>query len=214
MNERNLVPTRRLSARERKVFDRVASEFTHLKSTDEDMLTRFAEASIRYADAAKSTKQHPMVSKPVVNRSTGNIVGETLIRNPLFRSVSEAQSQMNSLGRRLMIDAASENKRLILLSKKARSASGLEADAIAGRDYREHISEEQIEEEIQTTLDRGEFHWLTTDEMRRSFVIWYLTDPYLNDNLPHPGYNIVKINGTEYDLHDSDTPPSVRDSGL
>ena len=83
------IPTRKLTAKERKVFERVLSEFIHLTSSDGEQLTQYAEAVIRYETAVKETKKHPIVSVPIINRSTGNLTGEKLIRNPAFVTVKE-----------------------------------------------------------------------------------------------------------------------------
>jgi len=165
-----LTPTRRLTAKERKVFDRVTSEFTHLKQSDADMTAQYAEASVRYATAAKEVKAHPMVGKPVVNRSTGNVTGETLIRNPLFRTVSEAQAQMNSLARRLMIDAASAEKRNRLASKLMRALEANEAGKVAGAAL--NITEGQIKEKME---ELSIIYFLATPETLRSEALWELT---------------------------------------
>jgi hypothetical protein len=114
-----LEPTRRLTTRERRVFDRVSNEPEHL--------TQYAEAVARYEDALKSTKKHALISVPVVNRSTGNVTGTKQIRNPAFATLKESLSQANTLARRLLIDAHSAEKRQRLLTKRARAAAGKEA---------------------------------------------------------------------------------------
>ena len=123
-----LTPTRRLTTKERAVFEKVTDEFSHLTCADEEALTQYAEAVSRYHLAAKDTKRHPTVSIPVVNRATGNIVGSKDVRNPAFVTLRESSAQMVSLGRRLLIDAHSAEKRLRMDSKLARSAAAVAAD--------------------------------------------------------------------------------------
>jgi phage terminase small subunit len=170
-----ITPTRRLTAKERKVFERVISEFDHLSTTDADMLTRYAETSARYVDALKETKKYPTVKQAVINRSTGNVTGYKEIRNPAFRTLTEAQSQLNSLSRRLLIDTASENKRLILQSKKSRAFTASEQADRSERDILASITEEQIETEIARNLRLGYMPWwCETYEMQRSFTLYWV----------------------------------------
>jgi len=130
-----LEPTRRLTSKERRVFDRVSNEFEHLSVLDEEQLTQYAEAVIRYETALKQTRKHPTISVPVVNRSTGNVTGEKHVRNTAFATIKESLSQANTLARRLLIDAHSAEKRQRLLTKRARAAAGKEAlVATASRD--------------------------------------------------------------------------------
>lgn len=126
-----LLPTRRLTAKERAVFDRVSSQFAHLTASDAEQLTQYAESSVRYEAAVRETKKHPTVSQPVINRTTGNVVGEKPVRNPAFATLREAQAQMVSLGRRLLIDAHSADKRQKLLTRKSRSLTAAEQDTPA-----------------------------------------------------------------------------------
>lgn len=131
-NSDPITPTRRLNAKERAVFERVVSEFTHLQASDAEQLTQFAEAAVRYEKAAKDTKKNPTVSSPVVNRATGNVTGEKIIRNPAFITLKEAQTAMNSLGRRLLIDAHSAEKRQRLLTKRVRAEMSALLDSSTG----------------------------------------------------------------------------------
>jgi phage terminase small subunit len=172
-----LVPIRRLTGKEKKVFDRVVSDFDHLNQTSAEMLCRYSEAFVRYEDASKEVKRHPTVKQPVVNRSTGNVTGFKEIRNPAFRTLAEAQSQLNSLARRLLIDAASETKRLTLQSKKARSFSALEHEVRNERDIRASLTEEQIADGFERYLKRYVFPPWCDDEMNRELVIEWLCDP-------------------------------------
>lgn len=172
-----LIPTRRLTAKERAVFDRVASEFVHLTPTDEEMLSQYSEAVARYTSAAKSVKKSPTISLPVVNRSTGNVTGEKTIRNPAFATLKEATAQMNSLARRLMIDAHSAKKRLRLASKIARSAFGIVASEVAANIAALSITEEQIQAAVQ---DASKKYPAMPPAQLRDYAIWLLTDPYLN----------------------------------
>jgi len=121
-----LVPTRRLKARERAIFDRITNQFNHLRESDAEQLTQYSEASIRYENALKETQKHPVVTVPVVNRSTGNIIGEKTVRNPAYATLKEATQQMTALARRLLIDAHSAEKRQRLLTKNARAFAGSE----------------------------------------------------------------------------------------
>jgi phage terminase small subunit len=172
-----LTPTRRLTSKERAVFDRVASEFVHLTPTDEEQITQYAEAVARYTSAAKECKKHPTISLPVVNRSTGNITGEKIVRNTSFASLKEAQTQMNSLARRLMIDAHSAEKRLRLASKIARSAFGIVASEVAANIAALSITEKQIEAVMRDAAGR---YTAMSPAQLREYAIWVLTDPYLN----------------------------------
>jgi hypothetical protein len=172
-----LTPTRRLTAKERAVFDRVASEFNHLTSSDEEQLTQYAEANVRYQVAAKATKKHPTISLPVINRSTGNVTGEKIVRNTAFATLKESQAAMNSLARRLMIDAHSAEKRLRLASKIARSAFGIVASEVAANIAALSITEEQIQAAVQ---DASKKYPAMPPTQLRDYAIWVLTDPYLN----------------------------------
>lgn len=145
-----LEPTRRLSTAERRVFDQIRGDFVHLVASDAEMLTQYAEAAARYQTAAKETKKNPTVSMPVVNRASGNVVGEKIVRNPAFVTLKEAQSQMNALARRLMIDPASAEKRQRLLTKKARALVAAEQAAASNRAERQYTEAEiaAMEEEL------------------------------------------------------------------
>lgn len=176
-NTVQITPTRRLAAKERKVFDRVVSEFLHLQPSDAEQLTQYAEAIVRYETAVKESKKHPTISVPVINRSTGNIVGEKLIRNPALTTLKEAQSQHSSLARRLMIDAHSAEKRQRMLTKKARALQASEQKSANDASALNDVTEEQIQVEIQTL--REIFTEATPSSLRQR-AIWQLTDPYLN----------------------------------
>jgi hypothetical protein len=178
-----ITPVRKLSAKERKVFDRVASDFSHLGPTSSEMLCRFAECAVRYEDALKDVKKHPTVEQPIVNRSTGNITGYKIVRNPAFRTLAEAQSQMNALARRLLIDAASENRRLTLLSKNSRSLSADEESSRREREIRDSITEEKIEAAIARYRNSGLVPWWnSTYEAQREYVVyWMVMDALLED---------------------------------
>ena len=199
-----ITPTRRLSKKERSVFDRVLADFSHLKSSDAEQITQYAEASIRYADAARDTKKNPTVKVPVINRSTGNVTQYRDVRNPSFRTVKEATSDMNSLARRLMIDSASQNKLLVLESKRARAATGKASMTVWERTVLASITEEQI------------VFKMTEQDCDRAYAIELLTDPYRagNEHLFHPDYFIVMWGGREWDSRDPNAPPQVRDDGL
>lgn len=173
----DITPTRRLTAKERKIFARVTAEFIHLQPSDAEQLTQFAEAVIRYETAAKETKKHPTVAVPVVNRATGNVTGEKIVRNPAFTTVKEAQSQMNALARRLMIDAYSAEKRQRLLTKKARALAAAEMTSASHEAALSSATEEQIAIEIDRVA-KTYIH--ATPETLRQHAIWYLTDPYIN----------------------------------
>jgi hypothetical protein len=139
-----ITPTRRISSKERKVFDRVLSSFEHLQASDAEQLTSYSEAVVRYETAAKECKEFPTIEQPVVNRASGNIVGHKVVRNTAHASMKEAGSQMISLARRLLIDTASANKRMTLLSKRARALRAQEekdAEKHAGKATDAHIRE-------------------------------------------------------------------------
>jgi hypothetical protein len=125
---------------------------------------------IRYEEATKETRKNPTVSTPVVNRATGNIVGERIIRNPAFATLKEAASAIRSLARRLMIDAHSAEKRLRLLTKKSRAL--VAAESQAADDATNTITEEQIAAKIKEQKAQG----LAYDEVGlRTNAIWLLT---------------------------------------
>jgi len=173
-------PTRRLPAATRAVFEKVAGDFIHLQSSDAEQLTQYAEAVIRYRNAEKETRKHPTISTPIVNRSTGNVVGEKIIRNPAFVTMREAQAQMNSLARRLMIDATSANKRQRLLTKKARALAASEASSAASQSAVANLTEFQIQAQME---EFRKVYTYTTEDVLRAEVLWYLTvcKPLLDD---------------------------------
>jgi hypothetical protein len=195
-----LTPTRRLSAKERIIFDRLTSAFTHLQPSDEEQITQYAEANVRYQIAAKETKKNPTISVPVVNRSTGNVTGEKSVRNPSFTTLREATSQMNSLARRLMIDAHSSEKRLRLASKKLRSASGVVASNAASNVALASITEKEIKAEMRAV---AKMYTAMTPMQVRAEAIWRLTDPYLNPQFLHPDYRMTQIDGVIVEDDDS-----------
>jgi uncharacterized membrane-anchored protein YjiN (DUF445 family) len=175
-----ITPTRRLNKAQRAVFDRVIAEFIHLTSSDAEQLTQLAEATIRYQTAERETRKNPTISVPVVNRATGNITGEKIVRNPAFTTVKEAQSQMNALARRLIIDAASAEKRQRLLTKKARALAAAEA----AKRQSQSAEAKLTEDEIQTEMDEVRKVYITaTEEVVRAEAIWRLTVfyPFMND---------------------------------
>jgi len=167
-----IVPTRRLTAKERSVFDRVVSDFVHLQGSDAEQLTQYAEAVVRYQTAAKEIKKNPNISIPVVNRATGNIVGEKLVRNPAFATVKETQTQMNTLARRLMIDAHSAEKRQRLLTRKARALAAVESKHSSDSSLLAGITEEQIKAEIEMA---AKIYIHATPDVLRQDAIWTLT---------------------------------------
>jgi hypothetical protein len=199
-----ITPTRRLNGKERIVFDRVLDNFSHLKTSDAEQLTMYAEASVRYADASRDTKKNPTVKVPVINRSTGNVTNYKDVRNPQFRTVKEATSDMNSLARRLMIDSASQNKLLVLESKKARAGTGKASMTLWEKTVLASVTEAKI------------ISKMAEADCSRQFAIELLTDPYAagNEHLFHPDYNVVMFGGIEWDIRDPEAPPQVRDNGL
>lgn len=182
-----ILPTRKLTAREQKVFDRVLAEFVHLTSADAEMLTQYCEAVARYQAAARETKKNPTIDLPVVNRATGNIVGHKPVRNPAFITLRESQSQANSLARRLMIDSVSTEKRQRLQSKQAKALAAREAKIVAESALKNGITEEQIQGEMERL--RSVYIHATEDVIRQQ-AIWFWTvykpledDPEANDGL-------------------------------
>ena len=165
-------PTRRLTSRERRVFDRVSNDFAHLSVIDEEQLTQYAEAVVRYEDALKSTKKHALISVPVVNRSTGNVTGEKLVRNPAFVTLKETLTQMNALARRLMIDAHSAEKRQRLLTKRAQALAAGESKTAADSAVQNGITEEQVAAAMKMLAAESHF---ATEHALRQHAIWYLT---------------------------------------
>ncbi len=176
----SIIPTRRLRAKDRVVFDKVLSDFIHLQPSDAEQLTQYAEAVIRYRTAEKETRKHPTISTPVINRSTGNVVGEKTARNPAYVTMREAHSQMNSLARRLMIDATSADKRQRLLTKKARALAACEATGAESRSAVANLTEVQIEAQIEEFRNKYTY---TSEAVLRAEVLWYLTvcKPLLDD---------------------------------
>lgn len=167
-----LSPTRRLNKAERTVFERVNSEFIHLTTSDAEQLTAYAETVVRYEIALKSTKKNATISVPVVNRSTGNVTGEKIIRNPAFATLKEAQSQMVALARRLMIDAHSAEKRQRLLTKKSRAMIAAEqkqaADSASIADIDESAVQAKIDE-LRTVYTEA------TEDTLRTLAEWHFT---------------------------------------
>jgi phage terminase small subunit len=167
-----LTPTRRLNKAERTVFDRVNAEFIHLTPSDAEQLTSYAEAVVRYEVAVKETKKHPTIAIPVVNRTTGNVTGERITRNPAFATMREAMAQMVSLGRRLLIDAHSADKRQRLLTKKSRAMTAAEAKHAADGSAVAELDEGTI----QTKMDELRKSLIAaSDDVLRLEAIWYLT---------------------------------------
>lgn len=190
-----LTSTRRLSSKERAVFDRVTSEFVHLAASDAEQLTQYAEAVVRYQTAAKETKKSSTVSIPVVNRATGNVTGEKIIRNPAFATLKEALSQMNALARRLLIDAHSAEKRQRLLTKKARALVAAETQSASSEAALANLSEEQIEEELES-LRQANVYSLATSEFLRQYAIWRLINVYRHHDLSD--YSIPEENAVPF----------------
>jgi phage terminase small subunit len=162
-----LKPTRRLKPSARKVFEQVQAGFIHLSPSDAEQLTQYAEWSAIYADALHETQRHPTITVPVINRSTGNVVGEKIVRNPMFATLREAQQQVTTLGRRLLIDAHSADKRQRLLTKKARALTASEqaqaAENARGEEFT--FTDEQIVAVMHELTERGDQH--TGDELRQ-----------------------------------------------
>ena len=176
----SITPTRKLTVKERKVFDRVLAEFIHLAPSDAEQLSQYAEAVIRYEKATKESKRHPTVSIPVVNRATGNIVGDKVVRNPAFATIKEAQSQVTALARRLMIDAHSSEKRQRLLTKKARALAASEAKSASNASALNSVTEGQIQAEM---VEVANLYTNATVEVLRQEALWRLTVcyPVLNE---------------------------------
>ena len=78
---------------------------------------------------------------------------------------------MNSLARRLMIDAHSAEKRLRLQSKKARSAAGVVASDVA--DSALNITEEQIQAKI---VELAKVYTEATPDALRMEALWHLVE--------------------------------------
>jgi phage terminase small subunit len=175
-----IAPSRRVPAAARLVFEKVASEFIHLRASDAEQLTQYAEAVVRYRTAEKETRKRPTISTPIVNRATGNIVGEKIVRNPAFATMREAQAQMNSLARRLMIDAHSADKRQRLLTKKARAMAASEAASAASQSAVANLTEFEIQNQMDEFRKRYTY---ATEDILRADVMWYLTvcKPLLDD---------------------------------
>jgi len=168
----SILPTRKLTAKERRIFDRILAEFVHLNSSDAEQLTQYSEAVARYERAAKETKLRPTIDSPVVNRASGNITGYKSIRNPAFITLRESQSQANSLARRLMIDAVSTEKRQRLQSKQMQALSGREAKIAAESARNCWVSEEDVQEEMER---RRAIYRYSNEDVLRQEAIWYLT---------------------------------------
>lgn len=187
INALPIIPTRKMTAREQKVFDRVLTDFVHLTPSDSEMLTQYAEAVVRYETAAKEAKKNPTISLPVINRASGNIVGHKDVRNPAFVTVREAQSQANSLARRLMIDAVSAEKRQRLQARRLQALAAKETKEAAQSAAEHGVTEEQIQMEMERCRS---VYINCSDSVLRHEAMWYLTvckpledDPEANEGL-------------------------------
>ena len=175
----SILPTRRLPAGALAVFKKVQTDFIHLQSSDAEQLTQYAEAATRYQNAQKETRKRPTISTPIVNRATGNVTGEKITRNPAWLTLKEAQQQMNTLARRLMIDATSADKRQRLLTKAARALGALERGDAAKKAALDNLTEYQIQERMAKLRTIGFY----TEAALRMEAIWQLTvyEPLMNE---------------------------------
>ena len=150
-----LAPTRRLPAKERRVFDEVLSNFVHFGPSDAETLTQYAEAVIRYEKAAKEAKRNPTLTLPTFNKATGNQTGTRVVRNPALTTIKEAQTQMATLARRLMIDPSSAEKRARLLTKRSRALLASEQAQAANKDISRKFSEAEVEAMMRQLQDQN-----------------------------------------------------------
>jgi hypothetical protein len=168
-----ITPTRRLNTKEKKVFDRIVSEFSHLQSSDAEQLTQYAETQVRYVLSQNQAKRNPTVTVPVINRSTGNVTGEKTVRNnTAFATMKESAALLVSLGRRLLIDAHSAEHRSRLLTKRARALAASESKAAANAATLNAITEEQIEAGMQ---EQAKTYTAATPDTLRQLALWHLT---------------------------------------
>lgn len=172
LGETPIAPTRKLKAAERRIFDRVTSSFLHLSPSDSEQLTQYAEAVARYEAAIKETKLRPLLSIPIINRSTGNVTGEKTVRNPAFATIKEATGLITSLARRLMIDAHSAEKRQKLLTKKARALAACESKSASDAEILGAINEEQIRAEM---CNQAKTYIHASEDALRQNALWFLT---------------------------------------
>ena len=141
-------PTRRLLKAEMVVFSRVLGEFPHLQASDSELLTQFAETVIRYEKALKDWKKRPEIETTITQ---GRQQITKTVPNPARVVVKQAQQAMVSLSRRLLIDAASVDKRMKLLAKKAFANGETVDDYVSDGTY--GFTEDQIKAESDALRD-------------------------------------------------------------
>jgi phage terminase small subunit len=185
----NIQATRHLKGLEKKAFDRAIQSFPHLRAEDAELLTAFAEQSHRYATAKQRVERNPTILQPQFNRTTGNQIGDKLVRNPENATMREALTQLRLLERRLTtlndkrrLEAEREEKRKARpkplptwASERARAMAAydlmlsVEAEIIAGTF---EVTDERVEDLMQQLTRIGGTLPPGSDELREAALGW------------------------------------------
>jgi len=85
-----------LSKEARRVWDHVAESLgDNLKSVDSYALSSFCVAAVRWQSAEQTIdEQGQFLEQPIVNRSTGNVIGTKIIPHPAIKIAKEAREAM------------------------------------------------------------------------------------------------------------------------
>ena len=122
-----LEPTRQLSAKERREFERVVGQNPHFLPGYADALTRLAIAYAGYKKAEHEVRKRPTITVQKFNRSTGNVAGTVEKRNTAaFANLNAFAKQIAALERNLLSGPTYDARRQAMLTKRARAAQGAE----------------------------------------------------------------------------------------
>lgn len=142
-------PTRKLSAKERREFNRIVASGPHLTPADGRVIADLAGLYVRRAEADADARKNKTIEQPIINRSTGNIVGTRQVRNPAFVTLRETSVQIGRLERALLLLPSQASKRLRLLTKQAQAAA--ENEQQHADEYQRHVA--ISDEDIQGLMD-------------------------------------------------------------
>jgi len=102
---------RDLSAVAKRLWKRLVAANIHLDESTTELLAAYCESYANWCLAQSDIREHGLTLKePVVNRSTGNVVGYKVVKNPSVTIAKDEKQAMQSLAAKLGLDPTSRER--------------------------------------------------------------------------------------------------------
>lgn len=146
-----------------KLWKKVTAEYSHLQSADTELLVAYVQSWEMLQLAQDALREHGLIiSQPITNKTSGNIVGHRLTKNPAATAAKDAMAAMQSLSTKLGLDPSSRERLGVDLAKKKPTAVTRTEEYVADD---EPIFQPTLEEQAESDA------WdAMTDEQKDAYI--------------------------------------------